>query len=54
MVEWHHQLNGHEYEQTLGDTYSSWKFQGPGLRILELLFKCSLHKYFLQELLLAK
>ena len=19
MVEWHHQLNGHEFEQTLGD-----------------------------------
>ena len=20
MVEWHHQLNGHEFEQTLGDS----------------------------------
>ena len=19
MIEWHHQLNGHEFEQTLGD-----------------------------------
>ena len=32
MVGWHHRLNGHEFEQTLGDTerqgslvgYSSW------------------------------
>ena len=32
MVGWHHQLNGHEFEQTLGDSkgqrslvcYSSW------------------------------
>ena len=32
MVEWHHQLNGHEFEQTLGDgegqgglaCFSSW------------------------------
>ena len=32
MVRWHHQLNGHEFDQTLGDSeeqgslacYSSW------------------------------
>ena len=24
MVEWHHQLNGHEFEQTLGDNREAW------------------------------
>ena len=24
MVEWHHQLNGHEFEQTLGDSEGKW------------------------------
>ena len=35
MVEWHHQLNGYEFEQTLGDSggerslacYSPWSFK---------------------------
>ena len=24
MVRWHHQLNGHKFEQTLGDSGGAW------------------------------
>ena len=35
MVGWHHQLNGHEFEQTLGDSLKAGKpvvLQSMGLR----------------------
>ena len=28
MVEWHHQFNGHEFEQTLGDSEGKGKPSG--------------------------
>ena len=36
MVGWHHQLNGHEFEQTLGDDEG----QGSLLVLLLLLLRC--------------
>ena len=34
MVGWHHQLNGHEFEETLGDSDS--QIGGPGVAVHEV------------------
>ena len=45
MVGWHHQLNGHEFEQTLGDSerQEAWHAEVHGvaeLEMTELLNNC--------------
>ena len=36
MIGWHHQLNGHEFEQTLGDSEGQEDWHAAGHRVAEL------------------
>ena len=51
MVGWHHQLNGHEFEQTLGDNEGQESLTAAVYRVAESDIISSFCRYFIKSLI---